>query len=231
MSHLHQEFSLNSNKTQLREDDGAALSGGSCPTSVLLRLSRVSTATTTGLTPSRRPLQTPQTSTMVRLLLMLASVVVQHAYGRPAVPPLRMKGAPLCTGAEQHTRLCGGGSKKVRCFPPDRWLLRDVFGGGAVPGGRRGRDPLLPHVRQGAAGTQNRPLLGELPHLQGQRERVRGRGGQGAGGAERQTAVVPSGEGVRLRGIHLHLQVRPPPPALAKPRRHIRTGFSQRCAS
>lgn len=95
MSHLHQEFSLNSNKTQLREDGGAALSGGSCPTSVLLRLSRVSPVTTTGLIPSRRPFQTPQTSTMVHLLLMLlASVIVQHAHGRPAAPPLRMKGAP-----------------------------------------------------------------------------------------------------------------------------------------
>lgn len=42
---------------------------------------------------------------MVHLLLMLVSVIVQHAYGRPAIPPLRMKGAPLCTGAELQTRL------------------------------------------------------------------------------------------------------------------------------
>lgn len=148
---------------------------------------------------------------MVLLLLLLAAVLMEGAGGRPALPPLPVKGDLFWAS----TGPCQGEFQQPRCFPPDRRLLRGVLGGGTLPSGGGGGDPLLPHVQPSAAGAQDRPQLGKGHHLQEQRERVCGPRGQGARPAEQQAAVVPSGEGVGLGGIHLYLQVRSTTPGLA----------------
>lgn len=101
MSHLHQELSLSSNKTRLLEENALLVAY------TLLLHAHIHTANFIPLT-FICPFKPLQMSNMVCVLLMFAAVIVPHAYGRPALPPLRVKGDHFCTCAEMQTRVCGG---------------------------------------------------------------------------------------------------------------------------
>lgn len=75
-------------------------------------------------------------SAMVCLLLMFAAALMEHADGRPALPPLPVKGDHIYTGSEMPTSLSEGELKQVECFPPNRRLLCGIFRGGTIPSGR-----------------------------------------------------------------------------------------------
>lgn len=64
------------------------------------------------------PFKPLQMSIMVCVLLMLAAVIAPHAYGRPALPPLRVKGDHFCTGTEAQGRAVWRMTKKSGVFLP-----------------------------------------------------------------------------------------------------------------